>query len=168
MPPLELGPVDFFASPRLGFPKGLQAFAKEFPPKFRTVARARLRRRAADPPAPPESAPPLLSTEKIFALGASTGGTEALKELLLGLPAHSPGVVFTQHLPPGFTRSFAERLDRLTRLTVSEARDGDRLLPGHPLVAPGDHHMEVQRSGANYVVRLNRWRRSTAAARHGT
>ncbi|OXR72393.1 chemotaxis response regulator protein-glutamate methylesterase [Pseudomonas aeruginosa] len=98
----------------------------------------------------------LLSTEKIIALGASTGGTEALKEVLLGLPAHSPGVVITQHMPPGFTRSFAERLDRLTRLSVSEARDGDRILPGHALVAPGDHHMEVQRSGANYVVRLNR------------
>ncbi|EIU7113393.1 chemotaxis protein CheB, partial [Pseudomonas aeruginosa] len=95
-------------------------------------------------------------TEKIIALGASTGGTEALKEVLLGLPAHSPGVVITQHMPPGFTRSFAERLDRLTRLSVSEARDGDRILPGHALVAPGDHHMEVQRSGANYVVRLNR------------
>ncbi|WP_139278304.1 CheB methylesterase domain-containing protein, partial [Pseudomonas aeruginosa] len=118
--------------------------------------RARLRRRAADAPAPPESAAPLLSTEKIIALGASTGGTEALKEVLLGLPAHSPGVVITQHMPPGFTRSFAERLDRLTRLSVSEARDGDRILPGHALVAPGDHHMEVQRSGANYVVRLNR------------
>lgn len=153
---LELGAVDFIAKPRLGIAEGMQAYAEEIRAKLKTVARARLRRRAADAPAPPESAAPLLSTEKIIALGASTGGTEALKEVLLGLPAHSPGVVITQHMPPGFTRSFAERLDRLTRLSVSEARDGDRILPGHALVAPGDHHMEVQRSGANYVVRLNR------------
>lgn len=153
---LELGAVDFIAKPRLGIAEGMQAYAEEIRAKLKTVARARLRRRAADAPAPPESAAPLLSTEKIIALGASTGGTEALKEVLpRPAGAQSRGGHHPAHAS-GFTRSFAERLDRLTRLSVSEARDGDRILPGHALVAPGDHHMEVQRSGANYVVRLNR------------
>ena len=105
-------------------------------PACAAVRRTRRRRRKAAP---------LLSTEKIIALGASTGGTEALKRSAARPAGAQSRVVITQHMPPGFTRSFAERLDRLTRLSVSEARDGDRILPGHALVAPGDHHMEVQR-----------------------
>ncbi|MGV8604987.1 chemotaxis response regulator protein-glutamate methylesterase, partial [Pseudomonas aeruginosa] len=88
---LELGAVDFIAKPRRGIAEGMQTYAEEIRTKLKTVARARLRGRAEDAHAPPESAAPLLSTEKIIALGASTGGTEALKEVLLGLPAHSPG-----------------------------------------------------------------------------
>lgn len=155
---LELGAIDFIAKPRLGIAEGMQAYAEEICAKLKTAARARLpqARPAASPDAPATSSAPLLSTEKIFAIGASTGGTEAIKEVLLGLPPDCPGTVVTLHMPPGFTKSYAERLDRQTRLSVREARDGDRILPGHVLLAPGDYHMEVQRSGANYVVRLQR------------
>lgn len=153
---LELGAIDFIAKPRLGIAEGMHAYTDEIRAKLKIAARARLRRPSQNgaAPAPSASAGPLLSTEKIIAIGASTGGTEAIKEVLLGLPPDSPGTVVTLHMPPGFTRSYAERLDRQTRLSVREARDGDRILPGHVLLAPGDFHMEVQRSGANYIVRL--------------
>lgn len=153
---LELGAIDFIAKPRLGIAEGMHAYTEEIRAKLKTAARARLRRPIQNGAVQTSSASagPLLSTEKIIAIGASTGGTEAIKEVLLGLPPDSPGTVVTLHMPPGFTRSYAERLDRQTRLSVREARDGDRILPGHVLLAPGDFHMEVQRSGANYIVRL--------------
>ena len=154
---LELGAIDFIAKPRLGIAEGMQAYAEDICAKLKAAARARLPRAHPTATAASEtSGGPLLSTEKIFAIGASTGGTEAFKEVLLGLPPDCPGTVVTLHMPPGFTKSYAERLDRQTRLSVREARDGDRILPGHVLLAPGDYHMEVQRSGANYVVRLHR------------
>ena len=86
---------------------------------------------------------------------ASTGGTEAIRAVLEPLPANAPAILITQHMPGGFTRSFAERLDRLCRITVKEATDGERVLPGHAYIAPGDQHLELARSGANYVARLN-------------
>ena len=95
-----------------------------------------------------------LSTEKIVFIGASTGGTEATKEVLMNLPADSPAVVITQHMPPGFTRSYAARLDSLCRIRVKEAVDGDRILPGHAYIAPGGFHLSVERSGANYIARV--------------
>ncbi|MFM7507030.1 MAG: chemotaxis protein CheB, partial [Rubrivivax sp.] len=95
-----------------------------------------------------------LSTEKIVFLGASTGGTEATRELLAELPADSPAIMITQHMPPGFTKSYAARLDSLCRIRVAEARDGERVLPGHAYVAPGGFHLSVERSGANYVARV--------------
>ena len=95
-----------------------------------------------------------LSTEKIIFIGASTGGTEATKELLMNLPHDSPAVMITQHMPPGFTRSYAARLDGLCRISVKEAVDGDRVLPGHAYIAPGGQHMTVERSGANYLARV--------------
>lgn len=151
---LELGAIDFIAKPRLGIAEGMQAYTEEIRAKLKTAARARMRRPGATAAASVAAGGPLLSTEKIIAIGASTGGTEAIKEVLLGLPPDCPGTVVTLHMPPGFTKSYAERLDRQTRLTVREARDGDRILPGHVLIAPGDFHMEVRRSGANYVVHL--------------
>ncbi|MFZ5959619.1 protein-glutamate methylesterase/protein-glutamine glutaminase [Pseudomonas knackmussii] len=151
---LELGAVDFVAKPRLGIAEGMQAYAEEIRAKLKAAARARVgQRRAA--PTPCAALGPLLSTEKIIAIGASTGGTEAIKEVLLGLPPDCPGTVVTLHMPPGFTRSYAERLNRQTRLQVREAGDGDRILPGQVLIAPGDYHLWVERSGANYVARLN-------------
>jgi two-component system chemotaxis response regulator CheB len=95
-----------------------------------------------------------LSTEKVIFIGASTGGTEATKEVLTHLPPDAPAVVITQHMPPGFTTSYAKRLDGLCRIRVKEAADGERVLPGHAYIAPGGLHLSVERSGANYVARV--------------
>lgn len=94
-------------------------------------------------------------TEKLLAIGASTGGTEAIRAVLVQLPPDSPAIVITQHMPPGFTKSFAERLDGLCRIRVKEADHGERLLPGHAYIAPGGRHLRIERSGANYVTALD-------------
>nr|MBA2816774.1 Chemotaxis protein CheY [Candidatus Pantoea persica] len=98
---------------------------------------------------------PLLSSEKLIAIGSSTGGTEEIRHVLQPLPPTSPALMITQHMPPGFTKSFAERLNKLCQITVKEGEDGERILPGHAYIAPGAMHMELGRSGANYVVKLN-------------
>ncbi len=158
---MELGAVDFVAKPKLGIREGMQAYAEEICYKIKAASLARLIPRSAKPVMPVDDAPrsgaprPIIGTEKLIAIGASTGGTEAIKDVLLGLPADSPGIVITQHMPPGFTRSFAERLNRMSRLTVVEAKGGERILPGHAFLAPGDKHLLVERSGANYVTRLS-------------
>ncbi len=103
------------------------------------------------------------STEKIVAIGASTGGTEAVRMVLEQLPANAPGIVIAQHMPAGFTRSFAERLRRVTRLHVAEAAGGERVIPGSVFIAPGDFHLLLARDGANYVTRLEQ---SAAVNRH--
>lgn len=126
--------------------------------KIRIAARARVK--ALAPPAAQGSAPlaalrnPLISSEKLIIIGASTGGTEATKEVLLGLPADAPAVVITQHMPPGFTKNYAARLDGLCKISVKEASDGERILPGHAYIAPGGMHLSVERSGANYIARV--------------
>lgn len=158
---LELGAVDFVAKPKLGIREGMQAYAEEICDKLKAAGMSRVKARPAMAVASAVEARsighprPIIGTEKIIAIGASTGGTEAIKDVLLGMPANSPGIVITQHMPPGFTRSFADRLNRLTRLTVSEAQGGERILPGHAFIAPGDKHLLVERSGANYVIRLS-------------
>ena len=155
---LELGAVDFVAKPKIGIADGLQRLADDITAKIRAAAAAQVRRAAPGPSAPAAAseAPPLgrVSTEKLVFIGASTGGTEATKEVLLRLPPDSPAVVVTQHMPPGFTRSYAARLDGLTRIRVKEADDGERVLPGHAYIAPGGRHLSVERSGANYVARV--------------
>jgi two-component system chemotaxis response regulator CheB len=98
--------------------------------------------------------PRRVSTEKLIFIGASTGGTEATREVLVQLPADAPAVLITQHMPPGFTRSYAARLGGLCRIRVAEAQDGERVLPGHAYIAPGGLHLSVERSGANYVARV--------------
>lgn len=159
---LELGAVDFVAKPKIGVADGLRRLGDDIADKIRAAALSRVRRA---PPAPPAAAPPRagaddapplgrLSTEKLIFVGASTGGTEATKELLLQLPPDAPAVVITQHMPPGFTRSYAARLDGLARIRVKEAADGERILPGHAYIAPGGLHLAVERSGANYVARV--------------
>ncbi len=153
---LELGALDFVAKPSLGIRQGMQAYADEIAEKLRAAARSRPQRaRRRDAPAPKTLEAPLVSSEKLIIIGASTGGTEAIRSVLEPLPAGSPAILITQHMPGGFTRSFAERLDRLCQITVKEAQDGERILPGHAYIAPGDTHLKLARSGANYVARLD-------------
>jgi two-component system chemotaxis response regulator CheB len=155
---LELGAVDFVAKPKIGIADGIRALAEDIGQKIRIAARAQVRRApAAAAPAATPVAPRLgrPSTEKLIFIGASTGGTEATKEVLLNLPADSPAVLITQHMPPGFTTSYAARLDSLCRIAVKEAEDGERILPGHAYIAPGGWHLSVARSGANYIARVD-------------
>lgn len=95
------------------------------------------------------------TTDKIIALGASTGGTEAIKEVLMRLPASCPGIVISQHIPAAFSEPFAKRMDTVSQMTVMQAVDGQQILPGHVYIAPGDKHLLVARDGARYVCRLN-------------
>ena len=166
---LELGAVDFVAKPKIGVADGLRLLAEDITDKVRIASKAHLRRLTTPPPAAQPTAPGALdgvpartamagigrlSTEKIIFIGASTGGTEATKEVLMQLPPDSPAVMITQHMPPGFTKSYAARLDGLCRIRVAEARDGERVLPGHAYIAPGGQHLSVERSGANYIARV--------------
>lgn len=179
---LELGAVDFVAKPKLGLKDGLDEAAREIADKIRAAARARVTRRGGTSAladrarmqgeprigatartesgsgsgTKPIHAPMTRSsTEKLIAIGASTGGTEAIKDVLVGLPGDSPAVVITQHMPAGFTTSFAARLDGLCKIHVKEAADGERVLPGHAYIAPGGVHLRIDRSGANYIARLD-------------
>ncbi len=162
---LELGAVDFVAKPKIGVADGLQKLGDDITEKVRAAAKAHVRRLPAAPSAAEASAAVgqgagaeasigRLSTEKIIFIGASTGGTEATREVLVKLPADSPAVMITQHMPPGFTKSYATRLDTLCRIRVAEASDGERVLPGHAYIAPGGLHLSVERSGANYIARV--------------
>ncbi len=160
---LELGAIDFVAKPKIGVADGLRLLAEDITEKVRIAAKARIRklpaneagtRATAQPPVAP-AAVGRLSTEKIIFIGASTGGTEATKEVLLGLPHDAPAVMITQHMPPGFTLSYSTRLNGLCRIAVKEASDGERVLPGHAYIAPGGFHLSVDRSGANYVARVS-------------
>jgi two-component system chemotaxis response regulator CheB len=158
---LELGAVDFIPKPKLGVTSGIREYAELIVEKIRAAAAVRVK--ASVKKSQPDISPNqkavisgrLQSTEKIIAIGASTGGTEAIKDLLMQLPAAVPGIVMTQHMPAGFTRSFAERLNKITRLHVAEAKGGERILPGHAFLAPGGHHLVVVRSGADYIVKLS-------------
>ncbi|MCB1975121.1 MAG: chemotaxis response regulator protein-glutamate methylesterase, partial [Burkholderiaceae bacterium] len=158
---LELGAVDFVAKPRVGLSSGLNDLAGPIVDKIRVAAVAQVRRIHRDPvssgatvsaPAPAAGLLGRLSTEKLIFIGASTGGTEAIKEVLVHLPADMPAIVVTQHMPPGFTTSFAARLNGLCQITVKEAVHGERILPGHAYIAPGGTQFHIGRSGANYVA----------------
>jgi two-component system chemotaxis response regulator CheB len=153
---LELGAVDFITKPRLDLRERLPEVAREVSEKVKAAARARLRRPLPPAPAPARGPRPLAvrTTDRLIAVGASTGGTEAIRVFLAALPPDSPGVVVVQHMPERFTRAFAERLDRSCAVRVKEAADGDRVLAGHVLVAPGNHHLRVVREGAAFLVRL--------------
>ncbi len=161
---LELGAVDFVAKPRIGVASGLSELSDQIVEKVRIAASAHVRRAPALPTAATQAAAGVadarapvaaigrVSTEKLICIGASTGGTEAIKEILTRMPADSPGIVITQHMPPGFTTSFAARLHSLCQIAVQEAVNGERILPGHAYIAPGGKQFRVSRSGANYVT----------------
>lgn len=160
---LELGAVDFVAKPRIGLVDGINDLAAQIVDKVRVAASAHIKRLtqpvanavtagAVDAPIQsPIKSIGRISTEKLICIGASTGGTEAIKEVLVHMPADSPGIAITQHMPPGFTTSFAARLNSLCQITVQEAVHGARILPGHAYIAPGGKQFRVDRSGANYI-----------------
>lgn len=94
------------------------------------------------------------TTDKVIAIGASTGGTEALRYFLRNIPANAPGILITQHMPPGFTKSFADQVNNICEITVKEATDGEKIMRGHAYIAPGGRHMELMRSGAKYFIKV--------------
>ena len=162
---LELGAVDFVSKPKLDVQQGMEEYATEIRTKVKMaagVSSARLARQASVRQSPEmipklsadavlgaaHASRPLKTTESIVAIGASTGGTEAIKEVLVRLPANAPGIVITQHIPAEFSGPFARRMDGLCALSVCEASDGQQILPGHAYIAPGGRHLVVQRSGA--------------------
>jgi two-component system chemotaxis response regulator CheB len=165
---LEIGAVDFVTKPRIDIAHTLDQYSEEIIEKVKMAARARLQ--ADRPAAFPIAIQPKLSadaviesrqttyfrtTDRIIAIGASTGGTEAIKQILTVMPADSPGMVITQHMPEAFTASFAQRIDSLSPMVVGEAKDGEQILQGHAYIAPGNHHLLVSRSGARYLCRIS-------------
>ena len=156
---LELGAVDFIAKPKIDVRNTLADLATEVGDKIRIAARARIRRHALNSEAPTAPKPLaghiLNTTEKLLFIGSSTGGTEALKEVLTRMPANSPGVLMTQHMPESFTKSFAQRLNGLSAMTVKEAENNERVLPGHAYLAPGHSHLSIKKSGAYYYTELS-------------
>jgi two-component system, chemotaxis family, protein-glutamate methylesterase/glutaminase len=161
---LEYGAVEIIAKPRLGSKQFLEESRIILCQAVKAAASARLRtvrpvrviepKLTADAILSPATHAMAETTEKIVAIGASTGGTEALKTLLETLPSDAPGIVIVQHMPEVFTRAFANRLDGLCKITVKEAESNDTVLRGHALIAPGNHHLLLKRSGARYYVDL--------------
>lgn len=152
---IESGAVEVLSKPGAAYSVG--DMKQQLADKIRAAARARVSQRKEKTSV--EDAPVTLSsralqetTNKVIAIGASTGGTEALKEVLTRFPPTIPGVLVVQHMPPNFTTAFAERLNNMCSIAVKEAEDGDSVLPGRALIAPGNYHMLLRRSGARYHV----------------
>lgn len=163
---LALGAVDFVSKPKMDIARGMEQYASDITEKIRAAAQSRVRKTVAAPPLDiqaklsadailPSVAGRYSSTEKLIIIGASTGGTEAIKDVLTKLPADVPGILVTQHMPENFTKSFAERLNSLCKISVKEAEHNERVLPGHAYIAPGHSHLLLKRSGANYMTELN-------------
>ncbi len=169
---LELGAIDFVAKPKIDIAGSLADYADELIAKVKAAAVARVQaspstqraqprtidpRRSADAVIPMGSRPGsvLRTTDRIVAIGASTGGTEAIREVLETLPPDAPAIVISQHIPAAFSAPFADRMNRISQMSVCQAQDGQYILPGHVYIAPGDHHLLVVRDGARYVCRLS-------------
>jgi len=164
---LELGAIDFIAKPNIGVAQDLALLGDEIIRTVKSAARSKVRalpstlrntpeKRTADSILPRAKGPIAFSTtDRLVAIGASTGGTEAIKEVLMALPADSPAIVITQHIPEAFSAPFAKRMNNSSAMNVCEAQDGQQILPGHVYIAPGDQHMMVERSGARFLCRLN-------------
>ncbi len=166
---LSAGAVSIITKPKLGLKHFLTESAQELTAAIRNAARVNVKRLAARPnvvpvaaknsadvmlKAPPRGNAMTQTTEHIVAIGTSTGGTQALQEVLAALPSVTPGIVIVQHMPPQFTAAFASRLDGLCEINVREAKDNDRVIPGAALIAPGGKHMMLKRSGAQYYVEV--------------
>ena len=162
---LELGAVDFITKPKIDLREGMEEVAQDLIAKVKAAAQAKVRGkhvgdRGADGsstsrPMSQFSSAMIKTTDTIIAIGASTGGTEAVKDVLMALPPNTPPILITQHMPEHFTKTWADRMNTLCRISVKEAEEGDSVLPGHALIAPGNYHMTLVRSGARYTVRIN-------------
>ena len=153
---LEIGAVDFIAKPTTDVANALAGIAVELQEKVKAAAHARVGMRRTPPPArSPRRERPAGPIERIIAIGASTGGVEALKSLLMDMPAVCPPILITQHMPPRFTAAFAERLNRECPMAVSEAVHDELIEPSHAYIAPGSHHLELIRFGGHYRCRLH-------------
>jgi two-component system chemotaxis response regulator CheB len=160
---LALGAVDFVTKPRLDVARGLGDYAAEIIAKVKAAARARVqplarpahRLEAVAPRAAAATAARFRTTDRLIAIGASAGGTEAIRVVLEQMPPDAPAIVMTQHIPGGFSRAFVERLDRHSPMLVREAADGEAILPGHAYLPPGDRHLRVIRDGARWRCRID-------------
>ncbi len=154
---LEIGAVDYIAKPTADVQVGLKGKAAEVISKVKIAARANVSAQANKAPSTKSniSYSNYKTTEQVILIGASTGGVEALRQIITALPPNSPAVLVTQHMPATFTSSFADRMNKLSKVTVSEAAENQRVLPGHVYIAPGGRHLELARSGANYICHLH-------------
>ena len=155
---LSYGAVDFIRKPEMSVESSKKAFFNTLETKIVIAAGARVRIPSNEPKVPAKSVPlPSLSynvlTSTIIAIGASTGGTETTLEILKALPKDMPGIVVTQHMPEGFTKMYAQRLDKICKLSVKEAEDGDIIKPGQVLIAPGSYQMKVVQAPKGYMVK---------------
>lgn len=151
---LEAGAVDFVAKPHSHIYDGKDEMRDELISKIKAASKAKIHKRTLADAQQANTTSLAQTTNKIVAIGASTGGTEALKDVLMGLPRNAPGMVIVQHMPANFTAQFAQRLNSLCSMEVREAKNGDSIIPGVALIAPGDYHMVVRRSGARYYVEI--------------
>ncbi len=158
---LELGAVDFVSKPKVDVAQGLEDYAEELILKVKAAAKSRPRVAATSKPRELASVggasavmARISATDKLLAIGASTGGTEAVREVLEAMPPDGPPTVITQHIHPAFVGPLAARLDRSSAMRVAEATDGTQIVPGHVYLAPGDRHLTVRRSGAQYICRI--------------
>ncbi|UYL08690.1 chemotaxis response regulator protein-glutamate methylesterase [Bdellovibrio sp. SKB1291214] len=157
---LEAGAIEIMEKPSIDVSQTLEILGREIVEKVRVVARARIQVRTkvntpSTPIAKADRTSLARTTHQMIAIASSTGGTEALKVFLSGMPANIPGTVVVQHMPPGFTKSFADNLNAMFPFEVKEAQEGDQVVPGRVLIAPGNFHMEITRSGAFYYVKLH-------------
>lgn len=165
---LSAGAISIITKPKSGLRDFLEDSSNDVVEAVRAAARARLVNLQSSKPLtttqtsttpvkknlPPAQGSSLTTTQKFVAIGTSTGGTQALEQILTALPAVCPGIVIVQHMPEKFTALFAQRLNGLCQIQVNEARNGDRILPGLALIAPGGKHMQIKRSGAHYIVEV--------------
>lgn len=168
---LAVGAVDYLPKPKVDLAATLGDYREELLEKIHAAAKARVRAyegRAQDAasaqvvkrlPADAvlQKAAPLnfRTTDRLIAIGASTGGTEAIRDVLMDMPPDAPGIVIAQHIPKAFSTPFAERMNRSCQMTVYEAQDGQQIRPGHVYIAPGDRHLVIVRSGARWICRLD-------------